>query len=199
MSSAGPYCRAAPLRYAVPPYIPPTAGPAMSACLEPKLSAPRHPRVDELIQLLRLQPHPEGGHYREIHRAEAEDDEGRAAVTTIDFLLAGGETPEFSAWHRVDADEVWHLLEGDGLRLWMLSPEGDHLEAHTLGRVTGRHRPRVVVPAGWWQAAEPCGDFAYVGATVAPGFQFEGFEFGRDDPFLKQWLGRDHPDLLRLL
>ena len=161
--------------------------------------APQCARVGELIHLLHLQPHPEGGHYREIHRAEAEDAGGRAAVTTIDFLLAGGAAAQFSAWHRVDADEIWHLLEGEGLRLWMLSPDGDHLEAHTLGRVDARQRPRLVVPAGWWQAAEPCGDYAYVGATVAPGFEFHGFSFGRDDPALAERLRRDHPDLLRLL
>lgn len=165
----------------------------------PSPAPPRHPRVKELIHLLHLQPHPEGGHYREIHRAEAEDAGGRAAVTTIDFLLAGGDAGEFSAWHRVDADEVWHLLEGDGLRLWMLSPDGDHLEAHTLGPVDGGRRPRLVVPAGWWQAAEPCGSYAYVGATVAPGFEFHGFTLGRGDAALSERLQRDHPDLLRLL
>ena len=71
-------------------------------------------RAQDLIRTLRLQPHPEGGHYREIFRSphEVQPADGRkprSAITTIDFLLQSGE---FSAWHRVASDEVWHLLEG---------------------------------------------------------------------------------------
>lgn len=141
----------------------------------------RHPRAQALIHTLALQPHPEGGWYREVFRSDrtvqpGDDRSRRAALTSIDFLLEAGQ---FSAWHRVRSDEVWHLLEGDSLTLWLLSPE-----AGPLQRVELREWRRHVVPADWWQAAEPGPGFAYVGATVGPGFDFADFSFGRDDPAL---------------
>lgn len=141
--------------------------------------APVETRARTLIRTLHLQPHPEGGWYAEVFRSRARvqpDDArpARAALTTIDFLLERGQ---FSAWHRVASDEVWHLLEGDGLSLWTLPPDLGTLAHMRLGGTALR---RHVVPAGWWQAAEPEGDFAYVGATVGPGFDFADFAFGRD-------------------
>lgn len=140
-------------------------------------------RAQALIRTLHLQPHPEGGWYAEVFRSAAPVQPSdarppRAALTTIDFLLERGQ---FSAWHRVDSDEVWHLLEGDGLTLWTLPPDLGTLVHVRLG---GSGLRRHVVPAGWWQAAEPEGDFAYVGATVGPGFDFADFAFGRDHPAL---------------
>jgi len=137
-----------------------------------------------LIQQLGLQPHPEGGHYREVFRSGAtvqtNDGRGaRAALTTIDFLLAAGQR---SAWHRVASDEVWHLLEGGPLRLHLLPPTLG--EAQVVDLAAGALR-RHGVPAGWWQAAEPLAEFAYVGATVGPGFEFADFDFGRDDAALR--------------
>ena len=141
-----------------------------------------------LIESLRLQPHPDGGWYREVFRSAQtvmppDGRPPRAALTTIDFLLQRGQ---FSAWHRVRGDEVWHLLEGGALRLWLLPP--DPLSSTAAQQVllspddTGTRRH--VVPCDWWQAAEPVGDFAYVGATVGPGFDFADFSFGRDDAAL---------------
>jgi predicted cupin superfamily sugar epimerase len=159
-------------------------------------------RATALVRALRLVPHPEGGHYREVFRSAATVQPGdgrpvRAAITTIDFVLARGEC---SAWHRVSSDEVWHLLEGGALRLWLLSPALDRVEAVTLGAVDGDGTgPRHVVPAGVWQAAEPLGDFAYVGATVGPGFDFADFAFLRDDPAASAGLAALRPDLARLL
>jgi uncharacterized protein len=150
-------------------------------------------RAQTLIRTLHLQPHPEGGWYAEVFRSSAQVQPGdarpaRAALTTIDFLLERGQ---FSAWHRVASDEVWHLLEAeaqaegaadaDGLSLWTLPPDLGTLVHVRLG---GRGLRRHVVPAGWWQAAEPEGAFAYVGATVGPGFDFADFAFGRDDAAL---------------
>lgn len=137
-----------------------------------------------LIKTLGLHPHPEGGHYAEVfrsaHRVQPEDERpARAALTTIDFLLGTGQ---FSAWHRVRSDEVWHLLEGEGLKLWLAPPDLSRFDAVTLQPGgTRRH----VVPAGWWQAAEPLVQMAYVGATVGPGFDFADFAFGRDDAALR--------------
>jgi uncharacterized protein len=141
-------------------------------------------RAAELIARLGLQPHPEGGHYRELfrspHQVQPADARGpRSALTTIDFLLVRGQ---FSAWHRVESDEVWHLLEGGPLRLWLMPPSLASVEAVDLMPVSERGGPRHTVPAGWWQAAEPMGDFAYVGATVGPGFDFAEFAFLRGLP-----------------
>ncbi len=159
-------------------------------------------RAAELIARLQLAPHPEGGHFREVFRSTAtvQPDDGRAArsaLTTIDFLLVRGEC---SAWHRVRSDEAWHLLEGEPLRLWLVPPSLDAIQSVTLGAVDGDgDEPRHVVPADWWQAAEPLGDYAYVGATVGPGFDFADFAFLRDDAQARSGLAALRPDLLRLL
>ena len=158
-------------------------------------------RAAELIATLGLQPHPEGGHYGEVFRSPAavqtaDGRPARVALTTIDFLLQPGQ---FSAWHRVASDEVWHLLEGAALRLWLAAPDLSAFSAVDLGPVAAQRRPRHVVPAGWWQAAEPLEDFAYVGATVGPGFDFADFTFGRDDAPLRAALQAQAPALMRLL
>jgi predicted cupin superfamily sugar epimerase len=158
-------------------------------------------RAAELVAALGLRPHPEGGWYAEAFRSGtgvglADGRAGRVALTTIDFLLVRGQ---FSAWHRVQSDEVWHLLEGNGLRLWLAPPDLSRFEPLDLGPVAAGRRPRHVVPAGWWQAAEALDDLAYVGATVGPGFDFADFSFGRDDAALRQALARIAPELVRLL
>lgn len=158
-------------------------------------------RREELARLLGLQPHPEGGHYAEVFRSDqtvqpADGRPLRTALTSIDFLLGPGE---FSAWHRVASDEAWHLLEGSGLRLWLAAPGLSDFHAVALGPVTDGRRPRHVVPAGWWQAAEATGDFAYVGASVGPGFDFADFTFGRENAALRQALAARAPELQRLL
>jgi len=157
-------------------------------------------RARELIELLQLSPHPEGGHYREIFRADASvlPDDGRArrsALTSIDFLLQAGE---FSAWHRVTSDEAWHLLEGGPLRLWCLPPSLDRIVSIDLAAASTIAAPRHIVPAGWWQAAEPLGAFAYVGATVGPGFEFADFAFARENQPVMEAIERLQPELARL-
>jgi uncharacterized protein len=165
------------------------------------MSLPLSPRAAELVATLQLRPHPEGGFYNEVFRSphQVHTSDGRPArlaLTTIDFLLARGQ---FSAWHRVASDEVWHLLEGQGLRLWLAPPGLDAFTAVDLGAASTTTTPRHVVPAGWWQAAEPLGDFAYVGATVGPGFDFADFDFGREHEPLLAALRRADPALQRLL
>ena len=131
----------------------------------------------EIIALLDLEPHPEGGYYRQTFR-DAEGGE-RGHSTAIYYLLAAGEV---SAWHRVrDAAEVWHHYAGGPLAL-TLSPNGHDAEAHRLGKnlMTGE-RPQIVVPAGWWQTAESLGAWTLVGCTVAPGFSFDQFEMAPPD------------------
>lgn len=163
---------------------------------------PAPDRPAQLIADLGLLPHPEGGHYREWFRSPREvqaadtPDAARSALTCIDFLLQRGE---HSAWHRVRSDELWHLLEGDGLRLWLMPPALDRVHTVELGPVAAGRRPREVVPAGWWQAAEPQGAWALCAATVAPGFEFADFSFGREQPEVVAALERLAPQASRLL
>ena len=126
----------------------------------------------EIIALLKLERHPEGGWYRETFRDPREID-GRAASTAIFFLLDVGEV---SDWHRVDAVEVWHWHAGAPLVL-TISPDGHDAAAHHLGpELAAGQRPQLVVPAGHWQTATSLGAWTLVGCTVAPGFLFGGFE-----------------------
>ncbi|MBS0295177.1 MAG: cupin domain-containing protein [Proteobacteria bacterium] len=127
---------------------------------------------DRIVALLGLKPHPEGGCYAETFRDES--GEGRAASTAIYYLLRRGER---SHWHRVDAAEAWHFHAGAPLRLSLTEREGGEVRALVLGVDLERgERPQAVVPKGWWQAAESLGDWSLVGCTVAPGFEFSGFE-----------------------
>jgi predicted cupin superfamily sugar epimerase len=128
--------------------------------------------AEEVVRLLGLQPHPEGGLFRETFRASAEDG-GRGASTAIYYLLRGGEA---SAWHRVDADEVWHHYAGAPLEL-TLAEGGRGRSAVRLGAdLAAGERPQAVVPAGVWQTARSLGDWTLVGCTVAPAFELSGFE-----------------------
>jgi uncharacterized protein len=126
----------------------------------------------DVIQLLGLKPHPEGGHFRETFRDPRQVEPSRAASTAIYFLLARGE---HSHWHRVDAVEIWHWYAGAPLALEIA--EQGRTESITLGRdLAAGERPQAVVPVRAWQAAKTLGDWSLVGCTVAPGFQFAGFE-----------------------
>ena len=126
--------------------------------------------ADEIIARYALAPHPEGGHYRETYRAVAEDG-GRGAVTAIYYLLREGEV---SHWHRVDAVEIWHYHAGAALRL-ELSLDGVGVTRHRLGTGAGAE-PQATVPARAWQSARSEGAWTLVGCTVAPAFEFSGFE-----------------------
>ena len=140
----------------------------------------------ELIETLRLQPHPEGGHYREIYRAaeKVQPDDGRplrSALTTIHFLLMRGE---FSAWHRVASSEAWHWYEGEPLELVIAPPAFDRVARVRLGPTSADSRPSYTLPPQWWQAARPLGSHALCGCNVGPGFDFADFTFLRDEPSL---------------
>lgn len=129
-----------------------------------------------IIDLLGLKPHPEGGHFAETFRDD--NAEGRAHSTAIYFLLAAGDC---SAWHRVDAVEVWHHYAGAPLAI-TLSPNGHDAVSYRLGtNLSAGERPQLVVPAGHWQTAESLGEWTLVGCTVAPGFEFSGFEMAPPD------------------
>lgn len=128
--------------------------------------------AQDIIRLLDLQPHPEGGYYRETFR-DSVTVAGRAASTCIYFLLPQGVV---SRWHRVDAVETWHWYAGAPLDL-RIAADDQTYTSHTLGTdLTAGKRPQLVVPAGHWQQARSQGAWTLVGCTVAPGFTFEGFE-----------------------
>ena len=162
-------------------------------------------RPAELIDLLNLRPHPEGGHYTEIYRsadavAPADGCGVRAALTTIYFLLRCGE---MSRWHRVTSGEMWHFYEGGGLDLLRLSPGLEELETHRLGPVASASgvRPTAIIPAGHWQTARPAGEgppYALVGCTVGSGFDFADFTMLADDPAADEACRR-HPVVAPLL
>ena len=126
-----------------------------------------------LIRLLDLEPHPEGGHYRETFRDARKNGQGRAASSHIYYLLGVGDV---SDWHRVDATEIFHYYAGAPLVL-TLSENGHDAAAHHLGPdLMAGQRPHLVVPAGAWQTAVSLGAWTLVGCTVAPAFEFAGFE-----------------------
>jgi len=127
----------------------------------------------EIIRLLNMAPHPEGGHYVETFRAPAPDGR-RPASTLIHFLL---QADEVSAWHRVDADEIWLWQAGGPLALTTSPPDGKGANAITLGPdLRAGQRLQGIVPAHHWQAAETLGAWTLVSCVVAPGFEFAGFE-----------------------
>ena len=156
---------------------------------------------EELIGVLGLEPHPEGGHYRELFRSAAtvqpEDGRGgRAALTTIYFLLRAGER---SRLHRVESDEVWHHYEGAPLEL--VVADGDFTTVRTveLGPVGPTSRPVEVVPAGCWQAARSTGEYTLVGCTVGPGFDFADFRMLEPGDPMVPLLRERQPALLPFL
>lgn len=151
----------------------------------------------DIIQLLSLQPHPEGGWYREIYRSglEVEGPRGRrSAVTTIYYLLERGQV---SRWHVVDADEIWHFYGGAPLELLAYDPSSRELVRHVLNTPAETAHPVAVVGSGIWQAARTLGDYSLVGCSVGPGFEFADFRFvaslpGHEVPFagtLQSWRG----------
>ena len=127
--------------------------------------------AEAVIALLELQPHPEGGFFRETFRETAADG-GRGASTAIYFLLRAGER---SHWHKVDASEVWHWHAGAPLRL-SIADGADRRDLRLGPDLAAGERPQGVVPPFAWQAAETLGAWTLVGCTVAPAFDFAGFE-----------------------
>lgn len=147
------------------------------------------------IDLLRLQPHPEGGYYRVTYEAEQMIEQGalpdsfagpRRASTAIYFLLQRGD---FSAFHRIPSDELWHFYAGDALQIHIINAAGV-IRTIDLGRnVASGEAFQAVVPADHWFASEPKGESAYalVGCTVAPGFDFTDFQLAARDELLREY------------
>jgi predicted cupin superfamily sugar epimerase len=132
--------------------------------------------ADEVIRQLKLEPHPEGGHYRETFR-DAPLDGARSASTAIYYLLAQDEV---SYWHRVDAIEIWHWYGGAPLGLSIAAPDKPSSKLLLGGELQSAQHPQIMVPKYYWQSARSLGEWTLVGCTVAPGFEFSGFEMAPD-------------------
>jgi len=144
------------------------------------------------IARLALAPHPEGGFYREVYRADdvipaqalpPRFPGDRSVATSIYYLLEAGN---FSAFHRIRSDEIWHFYAGGPLELHLVS-EGNTRTVRLGLEADPDMAPQVVIPHGVWFAAEPCStsEYSLVGCTVSPGFDFKDFEFGAPDLVFK--------------
>ncbi len=129
--------------------------------------------AEEMIKHLDLQPHPEGGHFRETYRDADAINGGRSVSTAIYFLLQAGE---MSRWHKVDAAEMWHWYAGAPLALAIVDAQKQRIDIELGNDLARGEQPQAVVPKGAWQQAWSRGAWTLVGCTVAPGFEFSGFE-----------------------
>jgi len=153
--------------------------------------------VQDIIDRYNLQPHPEGGYYKEIYRSEQEvvskqNSEKRNAVTHIYFLLKIGQ---FSRFHRVLHDEIWNFYEGSPLKL--IEFDGEKIEEVFIGSENGSYT--YVVKGGIFQAAESTGEYSLVGCSVAPGFDFKDFSFLNEEPKMLDSLKTDFPEYLGMV
>ena len=145
--------------------------------------------IDELVKMYDLQPHPEGGYFKETYRAAQTTDTSNGArnhSTAIYFLIPEGKK---SHLHRIKSDELWHFYLGDPMTLIQISPEGS-VEEITLGSdVKKGQKVQHTVPAGCWFGAypNPGSRYSFVGCTVAPGFDFADFEMGKREELFKQF------------
>jgi uncharacterized protein len=164
------------------------------------------PTTQEIIEHLGLQPHPnEGGYYVETYRCDERIPERglpdryvseKSFGTAIYYLL----TPEtFSAFHRLPTDEIFHFYLGDPVTMLQLHPDGSH-DVITLGTdLLADQKPQVVVPKGTWQGSflNEGGEFALMGATASPGFDFCDYESGERGPLLEKFPA--HKELIERL
>lgn len=163
------------------------------------------PCARQLIEQLQLQPHPEGGWYREVFRSQGQvmPQDGRparSALTSIYFLL---EAAQHSRWHRVLSDEVWVHLEGTPLDLWTWDAANGQLCSVALGPVSTATTPQHAVAAGQWQAARPkpgnASGYVLVACMVGPGFDFSDFQMMEPGGSEALRIAADHPLLAPLI
>lgn len=162
------------------------------------------PSSDYWISALNLQPHPEGGYFREVYRSAGVIAASglptyfgsRHFATSIYYLLGG---KEFSAFHKLKSDEIWHYYDGCGLTLYVIQQDGT-LITKMLGKHAGEGESlQQVIPANHWFAAKPADTHSYTlaGCTMAPGFDIMDFELGTFEDLAKQF--PQHSAIIRLL
>ncbi len=146
----------------------------------------------EYVKLLELNPHPEGGWYKEMYRSagkhsgDGEFPEGRDFATSIYFLI---EKNNFSAFHKIKSDETWHFYAGDALEVIEIDPFGSIKKTIVGKDIQNGHLLQYTVPAGYWFASRVYdeGAFSLVGCTVAPGFDFRDFEMAAREHLVKRF------------
>jgi len=152
-------------------------------------------RIEEIIKLLNLTPHPEGGYYRETYRSSGTIPESslpsgikgeRSYSTAIYFLLT---SENFSAFHKIKQDEIWHFHEGSSLEIHIISGNGNYSKAVLGLNLSKGEAPQVIIPAGNWFAANVIEENSYslVGCTVSPGFDFNDFELADKNKLLAKF------------
>ena len=139
--------------------------------------------LDFWVKKLDLLAHPEGGFFKETYRSEeaisaealpARFKGKRSISTSIYYLIGEGD---FSAFHKILSDEIWHFYAGQPLQLLIIKSDGE-LQEITLGIGESQQTPQFTVKAGDWFAAKSTGEYTLCGCTVAPGFDFDDFEMG---------------------
>lgn len=134
-------------------------------------------RINQIIHSLNLEPHPEGGYYRETYRSSEhvnrEDGSSRNAGTAIYFLLTADVCTK---WHRFGSDELWHFYKGDQLVIEVINEDGAFEQLLLNDPFAGEGQLQQLIPKNSWQRAYSSGAFTLVGTTVFPGFEFEDFE-----------------------
>ena len=131
--------------------------------------------ASEVIKLLKLEPHPEGGHFRQTF-LDSNPKEKRKYSTAIYYLLCENE---ISHWHRIDATEIWHWYAGAPLALSIANDNNNVSELILSPNLDEGHRPQLIVPRLAWQSAKSLGTWTLTGCTVAPAFEFSGFELAK--------------------
>lgn len=160
--------------------------------------------INQIVAHLGLSPHPEGGYYKETYRSNQIIPKGsltdfsadRNYCTSIYFLLT---SENFSAFHRIKQDEIWHFYKGSPLYVHVIYPNGKYVR-HEVGMdLSNGQEPQLTVPAGCWFASSVKNenDFSFVGCTVAPGFDFEDFELAEFEVLSNQY--PEHKELIKSL
>lgn len=160
-------------------------------------------RINDLVETLNLEPHPEGGYYTEVYRSEGiieteEDDfpDGRHFSTSIYYLL---KSEDQSYFHRIKSDEVWHHYEGSSLTIHLISRSGSYREIHLGKNLRKGQKPQQIVPSGYWFGVtvdEP-DSYSLCGCTVSPGFDFDDFEMADRETLLRKF--PDHKEIITKL
>jgi len=145
--------------------------------------------VEDIVKKLEMLPHPEGGYYKETYRSEMVEafqgfSSGRSLKTAIYYLLEKGD---FSAFHKIKSDEMWHFYGGHPLEVVEITT-GGHLKKTIIGNdVLANQQPQYVVKAGHWFGSRSLGDYSLVGCTVSPGFDFQDFEMAERERLIADY------------
>jgi uncharacterized protein len=160
-------------------------------------------KVAYWVNHLDLLPHPEGGFYKEMYRSKLSVsadlmEEGlggvRSLATGIYFLITEGN---FSAFHRIKSDEMWHFYYGEPLIVHVIELDGTYTKLSIGLDLEKDQTPQAVVPAGAWFASESFGEYSLVGCTVSPGFDFNDFELAKKHELIQEF--PQHKDLIEKL